>query len=170
MQPLILQKTEILLAGFSFYGDPFDNSNVWTEENHIGRTWKRLMSYLGQHGDAIKHRVAPDVFYEVHIYGEETTTKGLFEVFVGVPIERLENVPVELSVKVLPATEYAVFTLVGEAILSDWVMNIDSWLTEAGYERSYLYSVQYYDARFKGLDQIADSVLDVYMPVKKATA
>ncbi len=170
MQPTILQKPEILLVGLSFYGDPFDASNVWTEENHIGLTWQRLMRYLEQHSQAIQHRAAPDVFYEVHIYGDETNTKGLFEVFVGVPVERLEAVPVELSVKALPATAYAVFTLEGEAIFSDWVMHIDNWLVEAGYERSHPYSVQYYDPRFKGLDQIADSVLDVYMPVRKAKA
>ena len=170
MQPTILRKPEILLVGLPFYGDPFDTSNVWSEENHIGRTWKRLMGYLGQHGSAIKHRAALDIFYEVHIYGEETNTQGLFEVFVGVPVERIESVPVELSVKVLPATEYAVFTLQGEAIYSDWVMNIDRWLVEAGYERNHPYSVQYYDPRFKGLDQIADSTLDVCMPVRKATA
>ena len=39
-----------MLVGLSFYGDPFDTSGVWTEENHIGRTWQRLMSYLEQHG------------------------------------------------------------------------------------------------------------------------
>ncbi len=170
MQPTILQKEEILLLGLSFYGDPFDTSNVWTEENQIGLTWQRLMRYLEQHSQVIQHRVALDVFYEVHIYGDETNTKGLFEVFVGVPVERLEAVPVELLVKVLPATTYAVFTLEGQAILSDWEMKIDQWLAEAGYERSHPYSLQYYDPRFKGLDQIAESALDLYMPVRKAQA
>ena len=170
MQPAILDKPEILLVGMSFYGDPFDTSDVWTEENQIGRTWKRLNTYLAQHSQAILHRTAADVFYEVHVYGEETYTQGRFEVFSGVPVERLEAVPVELLVKVLPATTYAVFTLEGEAILSDWVMHIDRWLSEAGYERSFPYSVQYYDARFKGLDQVSDSILDVYMPVRAAAA
>jgi len=167
MDLMILQKPEILLVGLSFFGDPFDTNNAWSEENHIGRTWQRLMRYLGQPDSTIHHRAAADVFYEVHIYGDETKTQGFFEVFVGFPIERLEAVPVELSLKVLPATEYAVLTLQGEAILSDWVMNIDRWIVEAGYQRSYPYSIQYYDARFKGLDQIADSILDVYMPVRK---
>jgi predicted transcriptional regulator YdeE len=171
MQPTLLQKPEILLVGLSFYGDPFDTSNVWTAENHIGRTWQRLMSYLGGRSDAIRHRLAPDVFYEVHIYGEETNSKGLFEVFVGAPVERLEATPLELLVKVLPATEYAVFTIQGEAIFDeDWITHTDEWLKEAGCERSYPYSAQYYDSRFKGLDQIAASTLDVYMPVRRAAA
>lgn len=170
MRPVMIKKSEILLVGISFYGDPFDTSGVWTEENHIGRTWQRLMSYLHQHGELIQHRTAADVYYEVHIYGEETSAKGLFEVFVGVQVERLEAVPVALSVKTLPATEYAVFTLQGEAIFSDWDMNIDRWLAEAGYQRSQPYSVQYYDARFKGVEQIADSTLDIYMPVHRVAA
>lgn len=170
MQPTILQKPEILLVGMSFYGDPFDTSGEWTEENHIGRTWKRLTAYLEKHPGAILHPVAPGVCYEVHIYGEETNTEGRFEVFVGIPVERLESVPVELSVKALPATLYAVFTLEGEAMMSDWVMHIDRWLSDAGYERAHPYSAQYYDARFKGLDRVAESALDVYMPVRPVAA
>ena len=170
MQPIILSKPEILLVGLSFYGDPFATSGGWTEENQIGRTWQRLMSYLSRPGEPIRHRVAPEVSYEVHVYGEETNSKGLFEVFVGIPVERLEAVPVELLVKVLPATQYAVFTLAGEAITADWGMPIKHWLAEAGYEYSYPFSAQYYDTRFKGLDQIAASVLDVYVPIRKVAA
>lgn len=171
MQPTILQKPQTLLVGLSFYGDPFDVGSAWTEENQIGRTWQRLMRYLEGHPQAIHCRLASDVFYEVHIYGEETSSKGLFEVFVGAPVERLEAVPVDLLVKVLPATEYAVFTFQGEAIFGeDWLMSIDGWLKQAGYERSFLYSIQYYDERFKGLDQIADSTLDVYIPVRRMAA
>lgn len=166
MQPLILEKSAITLVGLSFYGDPFESSDAWTEENQIGRTWLRLNAFLEQHSQAILHRTAMDEFFEVHVYGEETATLGRFEVFVGAPVERLEAVPVELQVKLLPAATYAVFTLAGQAILSDWVMNIDRWLAEAGYERSFPYSMQRYDARFKGLDRVDDSVLDVYMPVR----
>jgi predicted transcriptional regulator YdeE len=169
MQPTILNQDEILLVGMSFYGDPFDTSDVWTEENQIGRTWRRLMNYLERHGQSILHRTDTEIYYEVHVYGDETETQGRFEVFVGMPVERLEAVPVELIVKVLPATTYAVFHLQGEEILSDWVMHIDRWLVEAGYQRSYSYSVQYYDSRFKGLERVYESALDVYMPVKPAT-
>lgn len=165
MQPTLLHKPEIILVGMSFYGDPFDSSGEWMEENHIGRTWKRLMACLTQHGEAIQHQVSPGVAYEVHIYGEETMTEGRFEVFVGVAVERLDALPVNVVAKILPATQYAVFTFEGEAILSDWVMHIDQWLMQAGLERAHLYSVQYYDERFKGMDRIAESTLEVWMPV-----
>lgn len=170
MQPVIRAEPEIYLVGVSFYGDPFDTSDVWTEENQIGRTWQRLMAYLEQHNEDILHRVAQDVFYEVHVYSAETMTLGRFEVFTGVAVERLEAVPVELLVKVLPASTYAVFTLQGEAIVADWEVHIDQWLHEAGYERTLPYSMQYYDARFKGLERVSESALDLYLPVRPIAA
>jgi predicted transcriptional regulator YdeE len=39
-------------------------------------------------------------------------------------------------------------------------------LPDAGYEMTGDYSFQRYDERFKGMDRIAESVLDVYIPVK----
>jgi predicted transcriptional regulator YdeE len=77
---------------------------------------------------------------------------------------------VDLLVKVLPATDYAVFTLEGEQIASDWHLEIDQWIKTAGYEHAHPYSFQYYDVRFKGLDRLAESQLDVYMPVAKQKA
>ena len=76
----------------------------------------------------------------------------------------------KLLVKILPATEYAVFTLQGEQISSDWHLEIDQWIAAAGYQRVHPYSFQYYVERFKGLDQIEESQLDVYMPVRKHIA
>lgn len=170
MQPIIVQKKEIILVGMSFYGDPFETSAGWTEENQIGRLWQRLMAYLSEYPDKIQHPVPVQASYEVHIYGSETMTKGLFEVFVGIQVEQLENVPVDLLVKILPETEYAVFTLQGEQISSDWHLDVNEWIAAAGYQRAHPFSFQYYDERFKGLDQISESQLDVYMPVKKAAA
>ncbi len=167
MQPTIVKKDEIILVGVSFYGDPFETSAGWTEENQIGRLWQRLMAYLGAHPDKIQHRVPIHASYEVHIYGPETMTKGLFEVFVGIAVEWLESVPVDLLVKILPAAEYAVFTLQGVQISSDWHLEVDAWITAAGYQRTHPFSFQYYDERFKGLDQITESLLDVYVPVVK---
>jgi predicted transcriptional regulator YdeE len=169
MQPIIEKKAEILLVGMSFYGDPFETSVGWTEENHIGRLWQRLMGYLSENPDSIQHRLPIHASYEVHVYGPETSTKGFFEVFVGIQVERLKGVPVNLLVKTLPSTEYAVFTFQGEQISSDWHMEIDQWIAEAGYQRTLPYSFQYYDERFKGVDKLNDSILDVYMPVSPLT-
>ena len=170
MQPTIVRKDEINLVGMSFYGDPFETSAGWTEENQIGRLWQRFMNYLAENAELIPHRVPIHASYELHVYGPETMTKGLFEVFVGIQVEKLISLPVDLLGKVLPATEYAVFTLKGKQISSDWHLEIDQWISEAGYQGAHPFSFQYYDERFKGLDKIEESQLDVYMPVKKATS
>jgi hypothetical protein len=49
MEPRIIEKDQIILVGFSFFGDPFATSAGWTEENEIGRVWQRLMAYLEIH-------------------------------------------------------------------------------------------------------------------------
>jgi AraC family transcriptional regulator len=119
------------------------------------------------HGDQLEHVEDREIAYEVHIYNEETMQKGMFEVFVGMEVAKLENVPVELVVKILPSTTYAVFTLEGQQITSDWYQIAEQWLPQAGYQTAYEYSFQLYDQRFKGLDNLDESALDVYMPVKR---
>lgn len=167
MKPKIVKAQQRRLVGLGFFGDPFKLSGGWTEENEIGRTWKRLMAYLEKHPKSVKHVVGDHVMYEVHVYHEETQQTGEFEVFVGLEVETLDDVPLELTVKILPPATYAVFTLVGEQIVSDWSKTIFAdWLPAAGYEGEASHGIQRYDERFKGLDPIDESVLEVYIPVK----
>ena len=167
MEPRIVEKGEIILVGFSFFGDPFATSAGWTEENEIGRVWQRLMTYLENHGSRVKHVKDAGLSYEVHIGQEETDSRGHIEVFVGMEVEKLEDVPVELLVKILPSTKYAVFTLKGEQITSDWSKTIyHEWLPQSGYGQVHRYGFQCYDHRFKGLDNIDESELDIYVPIE----
>ena len=166
MEPRIVERGQMILVGFSFFGDPFAESAGWTEENEIGRLWNRFMAYMTDHGAAIPHVADENVAYEVHIESAETASKGHREVFVGVEVERLADVPVELSVKILPAATYAVFTLKGEQIASDWSMSIGEWLRRSTYEPVGNYGIQRYDERFQGLENLAESELEVYVPVK----
>ena len=168
MEAVLLESHRMLLVGLGFFGDPFSISAGWTEENEIGRLWKRFMAYLTQHRHRIKHVKVDAVMYEVHIYHQETERTGEFEVFVGLEVEKLEDVPVELSAKILPPTTYAVFTLQGEQIMSDWhKMIYDDWMSRSGYQTAHAYSVQRYDERFKGVPHIGESALDVLVPVKR---
>jgi len=166
MEPTLVEKDQIILMGVNFFGDPFTMTG-WTEENEIGRLWKRLEAFLAQHAALMESVKNPGVGYEVWSSDEETAAKGLFDIFAGVEIDNLDDVPVELLVKVLPPTQYAVFTLQGEEITSDWSRSIyQEWLPNSGYESAYQYNFQYYDERFKGIDKIAESAIDVYVPVK----
>ena len=166
MEPRIIDQGPITLVGFSFFGDPFATSGGWTEENEIGRLWHRFTTYLESHSSHIHHVKDKDASYEVHIEHDETAEKGHYERFVGVEVEELEDVPTQLLIKILPQTTYAVFTLKGQQIVSDWSKDIfQEWMPGSGYQAAYKYSLQRYDRRFKGLDNLDESVLDVYVPI-----
>jgi predicted transcriptional regulator YdeE len=165
MEPRIIEKPEIRLVGMSFYGDPFDTHSGWDQNNEIGRVWVRFFDYLKDKMTAIPNLVTPDALYELHIYGEEMLTIGYFEAFVGIEVENLDSVPLDLLGKLIPVSQYAVFTLEGEQIVADWHLTVDKWIADAGYQRDERFSFQYYDHRFKGLDRIDESILDVYLPI-----
>lgn len=169
MQTKIISEGQWLVVGMSFYGDPFTQASGWSEDNEIGLLWKRFSAFVDRHGDKIKCQVTPGTFLEIHVESEETSEKGLFEVFVGARVDRLDDVPLVCTVKVLPATDYALCTLQGQEITSDWGQLIyHDWLPSSGYRPLHPYLIQSYDARFKGLDRVDESVLNAYIPVEKA--
>jgi predicted transcriptional regulator YdeE len=128
MEPKIVEKDQIILVGFSFYGDPFAESGGWTEENEIGRLWHRFEAFMVGNVDRIKHLADPGAGYEVHVWSEETAAKGFSDVFAGMAVEKLEDVPMEVLVKILPPTTYAVFTLKGEQAITDWTKTVyEDW-------------------------------------------
>jgi predicted transcriptional regulator YdeE len=167
MEPRIVELDRMMLVGFGFFGDPFQVASDWSEENEIGRTWKRLVAYLAEHRSQIKHVKSDTIMYEVHVTHPDTQRTGEFEVFTGLEVIELEDVPVQLTVKILPPATCALFTFRGEEIVGDWPWLVGTeWLPRAGYQMTGGWSVQRYDERFKGMEQIAESVLDVYIPVQ----
>ena len=166
MEAKIVTRDSICLIGMGFYGDPCSNASAWSEENEIGRLWKRFMGFWHKSPELIPNVKDHNVALEVHIETAETKEKGYFEIFIGVIVEELKYLPLECVAKVLPPTQYAVFTLKGEEITADWGKKIyQDWLPASDYQLSYNYNIQYYDQRFKGMDKIAESTVDLYLPV-----
>jgi len=163
------KREKIFLVGYSFYGDPFTSNAGWTEENEIGRLWNRFMSYLQKVNDPIAGLIKNKEWFEVWIENEESKNKGFFEIFVGTNIDSLDNVPYDLQIKVLPATEYAVFTVKGEQIKTDWAyQQYKKGLDTGKYRKSsFDFCIELYDERFKGVDKISESELDYYFPINK---
>ena len=168
MQPQIVARGQMTLLGMSFFGDPFRAAAGWSQENEIGRLWSRFEAYLADHGAALRHVRDERVAYELHIDHAGTPTTGEYEVFVGLEVAALQDVPVQLLVKILPPGEYAVFTLHGAQITSDWHQQIYAgWLPAAGYEPRHGYMFERYDERFKGMDRLEESTIEVHIPVRK---
>jgi len=166
MKPQIIKKEKLILAGLSFYGDPFKSSDCWTDENEIGRLWSRFLNYIKKNKNRFKDFKKIDCMYEVHLQDEEMFKKGEHEVFVGAAIKSIDDVPYDLLVKIFPPSLYAVFTLKGEMITSDWSSLVyNNWLPETDYKNNGSYIFQVYDEKFKGMDKIEESMLDIYVPV-----
>jgi predicted transcriptional regulator YdeE len=166
MQPRITGEMQIILAGMSFFGDPFESRPGWDEENEIGRLWARFIAFVPSL--PVGFFVRPDTAYEVHLATSETVQKGSFEFFVGMEadLKKIEATPIDLCLKVLPPVCYAVFTFQGEAIASDWEMDIQKWLRTHEYRSAHAYNFQLYDSRFKGMDRLPESTIDVYVPIE----
>jgi len=160
------KKEKLILAGFGFYGDPFTCNTDWTEENEIGRLWKRMMCYIQKSEDSISKLKKNRKWFELWIENEESRKKGFFDIFVGAQIKSIENIPYDLQIRIIPDAEYAVFTAKGNQISSDWAYEqFKIWLKKSERKSIHRFSIQVYDERFKGLDKLEESELDFYFPI-----
>jgi len=165
MEPKLTDKRRIILVGMDFYGNPYQEAGGWSTQNAIGQLWKRFNGFYMNNKDSIKN-LASESGYEVWIdfEGEEDSKNDY--IFVGMEVVKLDDLPLELVARILPKTRYAIFTLKGDEIKSNWPPKILSqWLPEAGLEQSFTYIFEYYDSqRFKGTND-PNSELDIYVPV-----
>lgn len=165
MKTKLVHLNGLLLGGVSFYGDPFSVKSGWDSDNEIGNTCRRYTEIIAVYPELVAstHRV----FYEIHIYGSETADKGYFEVFVGEEVTTTE-LPIDLVSKYIPASDCLMATLTGKEITEDWWKRLDEEIFfKFGVKRNGSYIIEAYDERFKGMDQIEASEIDVYIPVIK---
>jgi len=173
VDPKILERGKMNLVGMTYYG--LIGGAGWSEENQIGKLWQRFNKFCETKWVSIEDRVInPKLGYEVSIWNEdEFKETGDFCIFVGVEVDHLEEVPLELFGKVLPAGIYAYFTPKGKEITT-WEDDFyKGWLIKSGYQLSavgnYSFQVQCYeDDRFKGVDNLEESEIDIYIPIEPA--
>ncbi len=164
----VFSENDIFLIGMDFYGDPFEKASTWEEENEIGQLWKRFNKFILENPDSMNNVNSRNVFYEVHSITDESFTKGYFNIFVGVQTETVAaGIPFGLVAKQLPPSKYALFTLKGQEIASDWNRQIMSdWAPSSGLELLCNYTILKYDDRFKGMDKIDESEMDILIPIR----
>lgn len=166
LNPRITPLPAMVLAGFSFFGDPFHSHAGWTEENEIGRVWQRLTSFYDTLPEEQHHNVDESVWYELHLEHPGSIEKGEWEVFVGYQTDQPEAHAIELTVKFLPEMTWAVFTLKGSQI-GNFDQEYRQWLADSAYEETEKLLIERYDERFKGMDRMEESELDYLVPVRK---
>jgi len=151
MKPRIVSKPEMTLVGL--VGCAADVSQL-----DICGLWERFDGHLKH----IRHQVEGKS-YEIHV--QEETTPPMHFCLVGVEVSRIEHLPIELFIKVVPACEYAVFThQFKDGGFADAFKAVYDWLQKSQYTSAYPFDIQCYDSRFKSPDD-PDSVVEIWVPV-----
>ncbi len=175
MQVEFVERGPITLAGMSYYG-PLTGEG-WSQENPIGQLWQRFNRFFDSTPDFIKSRaVSPGIGYEINIWNEEEYQETkCFYVFVGVEVDQLDDMPLEVVGKVLPAGTYAHLIPRGKEITTWERAFYEEWLPGSGYQvpafNDYQFQIQAYEeGRFHGLgDLLEESEIDIYVPVEKVS-
>jgi len=167
MKKKVVEREETKIVGLAYYGTL--KGEGWSEENQIGRTWQRFTQFCKENWEILQDNVIDEkISYEVHIWNEEEwDATGVFRVFVGVEVDSLDNIPVDLLGMVLPPGTYALVTAEGDEITT---IDMQDVLPPEDFPRvrfrDHLLEIQCYDEnRFKGLDNLEDSEVDYYIPI-----
>ena len=167
MEPKIINRDQFLIIGMVFYGNPFHAAVVSPDQNEVGKLWGRFNTYYDNNPQRFKDAVNPKVAWELHITTNEYEETKEYYVMVGVEVSEIADLPLPIFVKVLPAGQYAVFTLKGEEMTKNWGDAIyKEWLPASDYEEAFQCTIERYDEdRFKGWGE-PDSEVEIWVPVK----
>ncbi len=156
MEPRIVEKPEILLVGVPFFGDPAGGE--------FAQTWERFL----EHEKAIPNRVNSHEFYGLEFYTADMEKSHRWFYLAGVEVSNLDEIPLALVAKRLPASQYAVFTVKGglAKLGETFRYAYGAWLPASNYVAAHPYDFEFYeDERFKG-GEGEDSELEIYIPIK----
>jgi AraC family transcriptional regulator len=160
MEPRIVKRDAIKLIGLMYYGD---NKN-W----EIPKVWQKFMPMMGQ----IPNSLPVQEGYGLCFYTEKFSKDGLFYYLAGRSVSSLEEIPMALVGKTLPASEYAVFTHRGpiagksNTIKDTYAYAYGTWLPKSTYVNPHAFDFEYYDERYKGNND-PESEIDIYIPIRK---
>jgi|SRR5580704_4147639 predicted transcriptional regulator YdeE len=151
--------------GFAVVGIAVRTSNAeqMTEARPIGKQWERLFKegVLA----AIPNKADGNI---LAVYSEYASDKdGEYTYLLGARVTKVENVPVGMTVKNVPAGRYAVFTSergpVQKVVVEMWRRVWETPKSALGGDRAYKTDFELYDQRAKNP---ADSVVDLYVAVR----
>ncbi|MFW6144407.1 MAG: GyrI-like domain-containing protein [Candidatus Natronoplasma sp.] len=130
MEHELVKKEKMYLAGLQYHGAIKEEGT--SIEQHIDELWSRFAEFCREEWDSIEKKVVdPELSYEIQLWDrEELEEEGKLQIFVGVEVEDLDELPLELSGKVLPSSKYISFKLRGKEIKT-WEEDIlQGWFPE----------------------------------------
>ena len=149
MVPETLERPGLCIAGVI-------KSGSVVEDIDIGRLWE------------VYHRSEPQIpfridgmWYELHV--GSPAGNGLYTVMVGSKIERIGDLPIEVSMKRIPAGRYAHFAhSMKEGCYGDAFARIDTWVKQSG-TRVRGFGLQLCGADFHP----QHGILNIYIPLEE---
>lgn len=167
-----LEKPEIIsdkifrILGCVYYGNPFHTYKGWDPKNEIGNTWRRFEEISKKYWKFLEKIKTGDSYgFEVHIEPKDYGNVKKFHIMVGIEIKNLEFFPLEMFYKEFPKTQYLFFTsqYKGESV----AYYFNDWLPKSDFEQSYPYIMQAYSPKRWDNNNIDNSLMDWYIPIKK---
>lgn len=151
MVPLFVEKPAMIFVGIIGCGSDVTQLDIYG-------LWQRF----SEHQQSIKHQVKGKS-YELHI--QEENIPSMHFCLVGVEVQKIQDMQMELFAKVIPACGYAVFTHHFKYGGFDYAFTAAyDWLKKSSYAAAYPFDIQCYDERFKGPDS-PESVVEIYVPI-----
>jgi predicted transcriptional regulator YdeE len=168
-KPQIVVIGPMMLAGVSFFGDPFTYHTEWDNDNEIGQLWTRFYQLLESEPDFNQQVINAGIQYEMHLMHPQSRSTGAYEVFIGVPVEELQSIPVHFLIKSTPARRYLQYRIGGQAIVGDiQQMPIAKDAESLGIKIAPDYHLVGYDQEFLGMDRLDESTVLILIPLLEA--
>jgi len=149
MRPEVVERPDLLLAGVI-------NCGKEVSEIDIHSLWETYEKSEPQ----IQNRI-DGTWYELHV--GSTQGNGIYSVITGAEIRESGELPVEVSVKIVPAGKYAHFAhRMKDGGFGEAFEKVDTWVKESGAEVKD-FGLQLYDSNWEpGND---NSILHIYIPL-----
>jgi len=155
MEPKIVEKPAMTLVGMVYFGDP--------TSGEFAKTWDRFMKLNVN----IPERINQTEWLGLEFYTEDFWQNHKWFYMACGETKNLDDIPMSLVGKRIPACKYAVFTVKGglKKLGEGFRYAYDTWLPTSGYEIAHPFDYEFYqDGRFKGDEE--DSEIDIYIPIK----
>lgn len=155
LTPEVVTKDSIQLVGISFYYD----INL---KNDLSEPWAHLMSHLG----VIKHIIEPYRFYQLQYWFPEQDNESIYS-FIAVEVSHFEEIPIQLTEKVIPKHRYLKFQHKGLSNQVGYTYQYiyNEFLPNTDYQLPHLFNFEYYGEEHLG-PYNPESISDIYIPIK----
>ena len=149
MNPEIVERPKLLLAGIVGCGKSVSDIDIYG-----------LWNVYAQSEPSIRKRIDGS-WYELHVGSSQGN--GIYSVMAGAEVTEAEELPVEISLKVLPAGMYAHFLhCMKNGTYSNAFAKIDAWVKKSG-AKVKDFGLQIYDRDFEHGNE--SSILHIYIPI-----